>query len=79
MYVIFAKSSCPYCQMAEGLLEEKSLPHRIINFSDDQEHILSEIKSSHNWKTVPMIFLEEDGLSSFIGGYTDLCKVLENE
>ena len=65
--------------MACDLLEEKALPHSVVNFLEDQEHILTEIKRIQNWKTVPMIFVKEGEESSFIGGYTDLCKALENE
>jgi len=79
MYIVFAKSSCPYCQMAEELLKERGLPHRVVNFLEDQEHILTEIKEVQSWPTVPMVFLKKNGEASFIGGYTDLCEVLENE
>tara|TARA_B100000287_G_C20512530_1_gene733624 strand:+ start:118 stop:315 length:198 start_codon:yes stop_codon:yes gene_type:complete len=65
--------------MACDLLEEKSLPYKVINFLEDQEHILTEIKRIQNWKTVPMIFFKQGEESSFVGGYTDLYEALENE
>lgn len=78
MYIIFAKESCPYCKMATQLLEEKNLSFKIINFLQDQEHILSEIKDIHNWKTVPMVFLKEGGDVTLVGGYTDLSDSLKD-
>ena len=57
----------------------KNLNYKIVNFSDDQTELLSEIKDAYSWPTVPMIFRREKNEIEFIGGYTDLEKILDNE
>jgi len=71
-YILFVKEACPYCKMAADLLEEKGLDYSQVVFEKGQEEVLEQIKSAHNWKTVPMIFCREGSSIDFIGGYTDL-------
>ena len=75
-YILFAKESCPYCTMAQDLLERKSLNYNIINFEPDQESVLSEIKKAYEWRTVPMIFFRDGPEIEFVGGFSDLQKYL---
>ncbi len=77
-YILFVKDECPFCVKAVQLLEKKSLDYKIVSFEPDQERLLQEIKSAHDWKTVPMVFYRNGSLIKFIGGYTDLCKELQN-
>jgi len=78
-YILFIKESCPYCVMAEKLLQERKLNYKSVAFEPDQEPTLQEIKEAYNWETVPMIFYRNGSLIKFIGGYTDLLKEFENE
>tara|TARA_R110002074_G_scaffold205201_1_gene373546 strand:+ start:78 stop:317 length:240 start_codon:yes stop_codon:yes gene_type:complete len=77
-YVLFAKESCDFCTKAVELLASQDQDFRVINFEEDQESILKEVKDAYGWKTVPMIFQVVPGEStSFVGGYTDLVKLFE--
>ena len=78
-YIVYVRGNCPFCVKAEELLNTKNLNYKIVNFSDDQTELLSEIKDAYSWPTVPMIFRREKNEIEFIGGYTDLEKILDNE
>tara|TARA_R100001510_G_C7492116_1_gene99452 strand:+ start:224 stop:466 length:243 start_codon:yes stop_codon:yes gene_type:complete len=78
-YIVYVRGNCPFCVKAEELLNIKNLNYKIVNFSDDQTELLSEIKDAYSWPTVPMIFRREKNEIEFIGGYTDLEKILDNE
>ena len=78
-YIVYVRDNCPFCVKAEELLNIKNLNYKIVNFSDDQTELLSEIKDAYSWPTVPMIFRREKNEIEFIGGYTDLEKILDNE
>ena len=78
-YIVYVRGDCPFCVKAEELLNIKNLNYKIVNFSDDQTELLSEIKDAYSWPTVPMIFRREKNEIEFIGGYTDLEKILDNE
>tara|TARA_A100001515_G_scaffold144429_1_gene148438 strand:- start:1464 stop:1676 length:213 start_codon:yes stop_codon:yes gene_type:complete len=43
---------------------------------DQQPELLNEIKSTYNWKTVPVIIEITEGQEKFIGGFTDLKEYL---
>ncbi len=78
-YVLFVKEECPYCVKAVELLEEKNLSFKKVVFDADQENVLTEVKDAYDWKTVPMIFYKNGNLVKFIGGYTDLVGLLDDE
>jgi len=78
-YIVYVRDNCPFCVKAEELLSTKNLNYKIVNFSADQTQLLSEIKDAYGWTTVPMIFRREKNEIEFIGGYTDLEKILDNE
>ena len=78
-YIVYVRDNCPFCVKAEELLNTKNLNYKIVNFSADQTQLLSEIKDAYGWTTVPMIFRREKTEIEFIGGYTDLEKILDNE
>ena len=77
-YILFVKNSCPFCSDAIELLEREDLSYRVVNFDFDQEEVLTEIKKAYDWGTVPMIFYREGQDIKFVGGYTDLQKLLED-
>ena len=42
--------------------------------------LLNEVKNNLSWPTVPMVLeVKSNGIQSFIGGYTDLCKWFEKD
>jgi len=72
-YILYVKTSCPFCEQAEALLSEKEQEYFIVPF-DDQPEALDHLKWAYSYKTVPMIFMREDNKIDFIGGYSDLVE-----
>jgi glutaredoxin len=77
-FTVWAITECPYCDLARDLLLEKRLPHEII-ITDKKKDLLTEVQQKFNWKTVPVITEEQNGVEIFIGGYTDLVEYLERK
>ena len=78
-YILFVKEECPYCSLAEGLLDERQLRYDSVHFSPEQADILEEMKKVYEWTTVPMVFRRDSNQIEFIGGYTDLKVFLESD
>ena len=79
-YIVFGRTTCPYCVAATELLEERNKEMVFIDLSDDPQAI-TETKEFYNWPTVPIV-LENDsdtGKVTFVGGYTDLSDKLDSE
>lgn len=76
-YILFVKKECPFCVRAKELLEERGLEYKMVNFNQQQEGVLQEIKVAYDWKTVPMIFSRSKNVINFIGGFTDLVESLD--
>ena len=72
-YIVFYKSTCPFCVKAKELLEENELEHSLVEVGDEW----GQLKEAFRWQTVPMILeAESDVVYHFIGGYTDLVEYL---
>lgn len=67
------KNPCPYCDRAKILLDNKGVTFEVIDLTDKPEE-LEAWKHKTGWKTVPMIFINDE----LVGGYTDL-KALDEE
>ena len=78
-YIVFCKPQCPFCVQAVNLLEHEDKSFKVINFNDEQQNVLQEVKEALNWPTVPIVFRREGPILEFIGGYTDLVKHIEDE
>lgn len=65
--IIYTTSYCPYCKRAKGLLDSKGLDYEEINLEDSPGE-KSEIFKKYNWRTVPIIFIND----KFIGGFDEL-------
>lgn len=70
---IIKKNPCPYCDRAITLLDNKGLKYEIVDLTDRMDE-LQTWKEKTGWKTVPMIFINDE----LVGGYTDL-KALDEE
>lgn len=70
--IVWSKPDCPYCVMAQKLLESKGIQidERKIGFGWNREQLLESVP---NARTVPQIFLD----GKHIGGYEDLKKYFE--
>jgi glutaredoxin len=78
-YILFIRASCPFCVKAQTLLEDNNLDYKTVDFAPGQNEVLKEVKEAYQWNTVPMVFQREGELIKFVGGYTDLKKLLADE
>ena len=74
---LYTKTSCPYCHAAIKLLSEKQYDFECYGL-DKQPQLLTEIKKTYNWETVPLVVDITAGQEKFIGGLSDLKEYLEN-
>ena len=77
-YKIYATDSCCYCDMAKKLLESKEIEHEYLTL-DASSPIMEEIKTWTGQMTVPLIFEVVNDRETFIGGYTELNKIINGE
>ena len=77
-YKIYATETCPYCDMAKKLLELKEIEHEYLTL-DASSPIMEEIKTWTGQMTVPLIFEVVNARETFIGGYTELNKIINGE
>jgi len=75
-YILYVKTSCPYCVQAEDLLASRGERAMVIPFDNDLE-TLDHMKWAYDHETVPMIFHVVDSDIKFIGGYTELVVYLD--
>lgn len=71
--LMIKKNPCPYCDRAKTLLDNKGIKYEILDLTDKMDE-LEAWKEKTGWKTVPMIFINDE----LVGGYTDL-KTLDEE
>ena len=64
---MYTSAYCTYCRRAKRLLEKKQVDYEEVRLDEDAEK-RKELVERLNWRTVPMIFVNEQ----FIGGYDDL-------
>ena len=77
-YKIYATTSCRYCDMAKKLLESKEIEYEYLTLAASSP-IMEEIKTWTGQMTVPLIFEVTDNRETFIGGYTELNKIINGE
>ncbi|NSW98271.1 glutaredoxin family protein [bacterium] len=65
--VIYSTKNCPFCVAAKALLESLRIQFDEIDLTNDIEKRL-EISSKYNWRTVPMIIINDN----FVGGFDEL-------
>ena len=70
---MYKKNPCPYCDRAKVLLTNKGWNYEVIDLTDKPEE-LEALKAKTGWKTVPMIFINDE----LIGGYSDI-KALDDD
>lgn len=67
MYVVYSTGSCPYCDRAKVLLEQKEVDFRVVDVGEDVD--AQKMFREKALRSVPQIFDEKQ---AHIGGYTDL-------
>ena len=77
-YKIICWSECPFCLRAKTLLLDRGIQFEYCSI-DHSRKLLDYYKLVYKHDTVPMIIKinTEDGDEQFIGGYTELKKLLE--
>jgi glutaredoxin len=77
-YVLYAKQTCPFCIKAQEFFVREGKEFKVVNFEENHQNILQDIKEAYDWPTVPIIFEVEGSRNiRFVGGYTDLIKHLD--
>ncbi|UCH54493.1 MAG: glutaredoxin 3 [Pseudomonadota bacterium] len=67
---VYSTRVCPYCRMAEKLLDKKGVAYDKIMI-DEQPEQRAHMERLSGRKTVPQIFVN----STHIGGFTDLAAL----
>ena len=72
-YLIYGRSSCPYCVKANHLLDFAGISYDFFDLEEDRE-FLEEAKVFYNHPTVPIVLRidGETGIVNLIGGCDDL-------
>ncbi len=70
---IYTSSTCPYCERAKLLLDNKGVEYQEVVLDDQPEKKL-EVMKELNWQTVPMILID----GKLIGGYDELVSLEKN-
>jgi alkyl hydroperoxide reductase subunit F len=71
---IFTKSNCAYCKETKKELQSRNLHFESYDVTDNHLDCISCLKNQLNYKTFPMIFVN----NNFIGGYDNLVNLLLN-
>lgn len=71
--IIYSSLTCPYCDHAKDLLDQKGLKYNEINVDKDPNK-LAEMIDRTGRRTVPQIFID----GKYIGGFDDLRNLSEN-
>ena len=74
MNVIYTTQTCPWCQRAKVLMDQKGIPFEEIDVTDDRELQIEMVRKSGR-QSVPQIFFDDE----HIGGYDDLVDYLARE
>ena len=74
-WTVYGAEWCPYCQKTKQYLEDKNIYFVYYDVDDYGKEFVKELLDplTNNHKTIPTIFL----FGKFIGGYTELLKILE--
>ena len=79
VYLIYGITDCPACLRAQAILMERDLEYVFIEM-DFSKSYRDSITEQLEWSTFPIIArTSPDGEEDLIGGYDDLCYVLEKE
>ncbi|MCS5550918.1 MAG: glutaredoxin [Gammaproteobacteria bacterium] len=73
---LYTKSNCQYCHMAIQLLTEQQKDFECYAL-DEKPKLLTEVKETYRWSTVPIVVEITEGHEKFIGGFTDLKEYLD--
>ena len=72
--IIYSSLTCPYCDHAKDLLDNKGLAYKEINVDQDPKQLKEMVERSDGRRTVPQIFID----GKHIGGFDDLRRLNES-
>lgn len=77
-FLIYSKTSCPYCTKAKRFLDERGLKYKIfeLDLEDTDGYVKNTLIAKTNQHTVPNIF--ELRTSTHIGGYENLVRYVDD-
>lgn len=78
VYIVYGITDCPACLRACADLMERDIEYAFVE-TDFAKSYRDALKKEFNWSTFPMIVKVFRGEEDFIGGYEDLCYVLEKD
>lgn len=77
-YIVIGTPTCGYCTQAKAVLESKELDYEyrcLTEVSPKEQDRLQDI-AGKEFRTVPQIFVVEGETWCYVGGYTELNKLL---
>jgi glutaredoxin len=77
-YIVIGTPACGYCTQAKSALERRELEYEyrcLTEVSVKEQERLQDI-AKLQFRTVPQIFVVEDEKWCYVGGYTELNKLL---
>ncbi|MAH60545.1 MAG: hypothetical protein CMB95_06930 [Flavobacteriaceae bacterium] len=79
LFIVYGRSSCPYCIIACNALSQRGLKHKFVDCESDKEFI-HEAKMFYNMQTVPIVIHipKDTGIVKMIGGCDDLMEFLKD-
>jgi GrxC family glutaredoxin len=71
---MYSRASCPYCQKAKMLLDEKGIAYIVYDVAENPGQLVAMRVRTKGAKTVPQIFIN----GRLIGGYAELRKLADS-
>jgi len=71
--LVYSKTGCSYCRLAEELLEKNNIPYEVVELTNNKDLIIKLVKQTGQ-TTVPYVFVNDE----FIGGYQNLHALNES-
>lgn len=75
--VIVGKSGCTHCDMAKRLCESQGFGYTYKTIHEDVSVQQLEEIAGGAVRTVPQIYIEEQGLYTYIGGFTEFRQYVQ--
>jgi len=72
--IIYGKPNCPFCERAKSLCQaqNRSYEYQTVGVDITKEQL--EEKVGRPIRTVPQIFIMEDGFAEYVGGFQELAR-----
>lgn len=77
-FTIYGKPSCGFCSKAKQFLRTRNIPFTYIDITQDAA-AMKFVKEGLQAKTVPQIMLDNNGIISHVGGFTELVEYFKQK